>query len=111
MDTVDSYPEQGAAFEGESAANGEEIFKPQRAFVATVGVEPMVAHADSEANCHPVKEDRDPESRPAEHKEGRDGTDMKSYEGDGGGPVEPLGTGEIQGFSYKNRRFLCSHCN
>jgi len=92
MDAVNGHPEDGAAFEAERSAEGEEVFQPHRAFVAPMRMQPVVAHADSQTGGNPIDENRNEEPTPAEHKQSGDGTDVNQGERDHGRPVQTFGT-------------------
>src|ERR1035438_6924916 len=77
MDAVHGDPENRSAFEAQRSAKRKEILQPNRAFVPPVGMQPMVSHADSEAGRDPIEEDGGPEPGPAEHKQPRDGANVK----------------------------------
>ena len=51
-------PENRSAFERQRSAGGQEIFDPFRSFVAAMGEQPVIAHADSQASRNPPKQDR-----------------------------------------------------
>ena len=78
MDPVHGDPKNRPAFEAQRSAKGKEIFKPDRAFVSPVGMQPMVSHADTEAGGDPIKEHGSPKPGPAEHEQPRDGADVKA---------------------------------
>ena len=61
MDAVSANPEDRPAFERERCANRGEIFKRLRALVSAVRMQPVIAHADSPAQSHPVERKRCPE--------------------------------------------------
>lgn len=77
MHTMDSDPEDGAALQGQRAAYGEKIFHPFRRLVASMGQEPMVAHADADAASDPPQGDRYEERFPREEKQSGDRSEMK----------------------------------
>ena len=53
MLAVRGDPENRSAFERESCAGGQEIFDPFRRFVAAMGEQPVIAHANSKASRNP----------------------------------------------------------
>jgi hypothetical protein len=50
----------------------------------------MVAHADPQPRAHPIKENRDAESAPVEHKKRSHGSHMEKRHGDGSSPVDSM---------------------
>ena len=53
MHAVDGDEEDGAALKGERAACGEGVLHPLGRFVAAMGEEAVVSHADAESACEP----------------------------------------------------------
>ena len=98
VDAMHGNPENRAAFESQRAANGEEIFQPDRAFVSPMRMQPVVSHADSEAGGDPIKEDRDPETAPTEHEQRRDCADVKKAHRDRRRPVQTVAAGKAEDF-------------
>ena len=49
MDAMRGHPENRAAFEGQRAADREQVFERQGHLVGPVRVQPVVAHADAQA--------------------------------------------------------------
>jgi hypothetical protein len=68
MDAMNGNPEYGAALKRERTAKREEIFQPERTLISPMGMEPVIAHADSKASGDPVKKDRGQKSGPVEHE-------------------------------------------
>jgi hypothetical protein len=87
MNAVRRYPEDGSAFKRQGAAYCENILKPQRQAIRPVGVQPMVAKADSEPGSKPVQKDRFKEDTPAEEEKCGDRANMKKAENNGRSPV------------------------
>src|SRR5579864_8161736 len=58
MNSMRGDPGNGSAFQGQRAADGEKILEAHRHLVGPVGVQAMVAHADSQAGGHPVEDNR-----------------------------------------------------
>jgi len=90
MDTMRGDPGDRTAFEGQTAADREKVFEQPRGPVRSVGVQPMIAQADTKAGRHPIQKDRDQEIPPTEHEERGDGAQMEQRHGNGRGPVQPL---------------------
>ena len=84
------HPGDRAAFEGQSSANGEEVFHPFRCLVAPMREQPVVAHADAKTPNNPRKQYRQRKRLPSEEKQGYDPTDVECcYEG-AGHPIDGL---------------------
>ncbi len=49
MEAMRRDPKERTALQGESAADGEEVFEPPRRFVTAMGEEPVIAHTDAPA--------------------------------------------------------------
>ncbi len=84
MNAVGRHPEDWTAFEGERSADSEEVFQPLRAFVAAMGEQTVIAHADAQVARNPVQHERDGQRLPAEHEESGYCADMKSNHDAGG---------------------------
>src|ERR1019366_2219308 len=98
VDPVYRDPENRPAFKTQRAADSEKVLQPHWAFVAPVGVQPVITHADSEARSNPIKEDRDPETFPAEHEHRRDGAYMEKSPGNRGWPIESVAPRKAENF-------------
>ena len=61
----------------ERPANGEEIFDHLRHLVRPVRVQPVIAHADAEADADPVEERGQRHRRPRKVEQRGDGSDVK----------------------------------
>ena len=70
MDAVGGHPEDRSTFEGEGAADGEEVLEPERDSVGAMGVQAMVTHADSQTRGYPVQEHGGGESAPVLRRRG-----------------------------------------
>jgi len=88
MNAVGGDPEDGSALKREAAAHGDKVLDPLGRFVAAVGKQAMVGHADAHVDGEKVHDDEDGEIRPGEEEEGGDGSDVKEPHGDGGDPVD-----------------------
>jgi hypothetical protein len=64
-----------------------------------MGVQPMIAHADSQAGAHPVKNHRDREGSPVEHEQSGDRADMEQGKHRARYPVHFLIVRDINDFS------------
>jgi hypothetical protein len=95
MLAVGGYPEDGAAFESEGGADGEEVLHPAGGFVAAMGEEAVVAHADAEASSEPPEEHGDEEGFPVEHEERGDGAEMERDHDEERQPYDGLCEGAI----------------
>src|ERR1700678_2083413 len=87
MDAVRRYPENRTAIESQRGKNGERVFQPARNFVATVGQQAVIAHADSQAGGHPPKNGGDDERFPRKEKQRGNRADMKQSHENRGDPV------------------------
>ena len=58
--------------------------------IRPVRVQPVIAHADAEADAHPVEERRQGRRRPREVEQRGDGADVEADHGDEGDPVDHL---------------------
>src|SRR5436305_632874 len=90
MNTMCRYPENRTAFHTERAANGEKVFEPAWHLVRTVGVQPVIAHADSQTNGDPVKHDSSKKGRPTKEEWSCKGSDVKNRHHECGRPIQPL---------------------
>jgi hypothetical protein len=95
MLAVGGDPEDGAAFESEGGADGEEVLHPFGSFVTAMGEEAMVAHADAEASCYPPEEHGYKEGLPVEHEESSDGSDVERNHDEERQPDDGLREGAI----------------
>ena len=78
----------GPAFEGERAAESQEIFQVPRKLVGTVGVQPVIAHADPQPHRHPVENHRGDQGTPTEHKKCGNRAHMQHRQNTDDGPVQ-----------------------
>ena len=88
-------PEDGAALESEGGADGEDVLHPSGGFVAAMGEEAMVAHADAEASGNPPEKHGNEEGFPTEHEERGDGAEMERDHDEEGQPDDGLREGAI----------------
>ena len=95
MLAVDGDPEDGAAFQGERGAEGEEILHPLGGLVAAMREEAMVAHAYAEASGDPPQEHGDEEGLPMKHEERGDGAEMECKHDEKRQPNDGLSEGSI----------------
>jgi hypothetical protein len=95
MHAVDGYPEDGAAFQSERGADGEEVLHPFVCLVAAVGEEAMVAHAYAESSGKPPQKYGYEEGLPTEHEERGHGSDMEHDHDDECQPYNGLREGAI----------------
>ena len=77
VNSMGCNPEDWPTFQCQRAANGKEILKKQRGRVRAMCVQPMVAHADTQASSHPIQKDRKGTSTPTEREEGGYGANVK----------------------------------
>src|SRR5512140_3030963 len=68
VNSMGSDPENGSAFQSHGPATREEVYQKSGALLRRVGMQAMIAHADSQANGHPVEENRDGQGAPCEHE-------------------------------------------
>ena len=99
MNTVCGNPEDRSAFQGESAADGQEILQPLGRAVAAMREQAVVTHADAHVDGECPKHDEAEEGLPGKHKEGDYGEHMKGHHEAGGHPVGLIGLG----IAAKNR--------
>jgi len=78
MDTVNSYPEDWAAFERESCADGEAVFHPFWGLKTAVGEQTVVADADTEVDSQYPKDGCHCQAAPTEVKESGNRANVKS---------------------------------
>src|SRR5438552_8897466 len=87
---VSGGPVDRSALQRQGAAQGEEILQRQWNCVRPVRVQAMIPHADPNARCNPVQQNRNRKIPPVEHEQRGDRCDVKKTEGNGRGPVEML---------------------
>src|ERR1700733_3825335 len=102
MNTVRGHPEDGSAFQGERAADGQEILQPLGRAVAAMREQPMVAHADAHVDAEYPEPDEAEESLPGKHEESGHGEHMKGHHEAGSHPVGLVGLG----FAAQNRHLI-----
>ena len=90
MRTVCGNPEDRATFQGQRAAHSQRIFNPPGRFVAAMGQEPMVAHADAQTPGDPPQHDREQKRFPVEYEQRSHSTNMKGHHEQGGYPDDAL---------------------
>ena len=81
-------PENGAAFQGESCADGESVLKPFGDFVSAMSEEAVIAHANSQASRNPPQKQGDEEGLPREKEKGDDGADVEKGHEESGDPID-----------------------
>lgn len=79
------------AFERRSATENEKVLDNFRNLVATMRLESMITHPNSEASADPVKDHGSNHRRPTPEKEGRKGTGVKDHQESHRGPVYAVG--------------------
>jgi hypothetical protein len=95
MHAVGCYPKDGSAFKGECGTDGKEVFHPLGGFVASMGEEAMVAHADPEASGKPTEEYGQEEGLPTEHEQCGDGAEVERNHHQEGDPDYGLSKSSI----------------
>ncbi len=69
-------PGDRTAFERKRPADSKKVFEKDRDLVRAVRVQPVVPHADAEADSQPVEKQGDGEKLPSEHEQGRYSSDV-----------------------------------
>jgi hypothetical protein len=59
MNTVCGYPEDRATFKREAAAHGDEVLDPLGNFVAAMGQQAVIGHADADVDREEVHDEED----------------------------------------------------
>src|SRR4051812_35484054 len=72
-----AHPEDRPAFERHCTAESEEVFQPERTLITAMGMQPVVAHADSKANREIQENGGYDEISPAEVKKRGNGANME----------------------------------
>ena len=106
MNAVGGHPEDRSAFQGECAADGQEILQPLGRAVAAMREQAMIAHADTHVDGEYPERDETEESLPGKHEEGGHGEDMKGHHEAGGHPVGLVGLG----VAAQNRHVIVLFC-
>src|ERR1700679_3813669 len=91
MNAVSSDPEDGSPFQGQGAADGQEILQPLGRAVAAMGEQAMIAHADAHVDGEYPEHDEAEEGFPGKHEESDYGEHMKGHHKAGGHPVALIG--------------------
>ena len=68
VNPVRRHPENRSAFERQGRAPGQEILHPLWRLVSTMGQQPVIAHADSQAARNPPQENGDEKCFPGKEK-------------------------------------------
>ena len=79
VNAVGRHPEDRAAFERQRSADRQEVLERFRRLVAAMGVQPVIAEADAEADRHPMQHDGHQQIGPAEIEKRRDRQNMKDH--------------------------------
>jgi len=95
MNTMRGYPGNGAAFDGQRAAGGEEVFDQLWRFVAAVREQTMVAHADAEAASDPPHDDGENNCLPGDEENGSEGGRVQGQHEEGDAPIDRLVKGAV----------------
>jgi len=88
VDAVGGYPEDWAALEREAAAHGDEVLDPLGNFVAAMGQQAVIGHADADVDREEIHDEENGQIFPREKEEGGDGSYVEEPHGDGGDPVD-----------------------
>ena len=88
VDAMRGHPEDGSAFEGETAAGGDEVLEPAGDAVSAVGEQAVVGHADADVDGEEIHDAEDGEILPGEEEERGYGADVEEAHDDGGDPVD-----------------------
>ena len=95
MHAVRGDPGNGAAFDGQRAAGGQDVFDEFRCFVAAMRKQAVIAHADAEAAGNPPHDDGEDQGLPGEKEEGAEGAEMQADHDGGHAPVDGLVKGAV----------------
>lgn len=87
---VSGHPGDGSAFEGQRAADCQEMLDALGCLVAPVSEQTVVTDADAQTSSDPPKYDCQHKRLPAEHEQRGDGADVKSKHEQGCRPVKRL---------------------
>src|SRR5262249_7061557 len=116
VQTVGGHPEDRAALERERPAQGEKILEDLGRLEAAVGVQPVVAHADAEADGSPVQNGGDEKNRQEEQKDRSDVLCVNQDKNEAGRPADlgiprcfGRGGGVVQGGSLRTKNLLRYH--
>src|SRR6187399_1847027 len=90
VDAVRRDPENRAAFQSQSSADGEEVLEGLRNVIRTMRMQPVIAQADPEANRHPVNGHGDKHDLPTEHEERGDCAYVKQSKNNSADPIRPV---------------------
>ena len=88
MNAMRRDPENRSTFQRERSANREKILQQPWHSVRTVRMQAMVAHADAQANRHPIKKCGNKQRLPGEEKERGNRSHMEQPHHNSRGPVE-----------------------
>src|SRR5450756_1158827 len=84
VQAVRGNPEHRTTLERERAADREEVVEQLERLESTVRVEPVVSHADTQPDGHPVQRHGDEEIGPAEGKQRGDSLNVEPDQNDAG---------------------------
>ena len=88
MNAMRGHPENWTALKRQRAAESQEIFERPWKLVRTMRVQPMVSHADTQANADPIKKRSYKNGAPAEHEQGRYRAHVQDGQDGDVGPVQ-----------------------
>ena len=91
MDSMGGDPENRPAFEGERAAEREEVLDPLGGLVAAMREQAVVAHADAQRAGDIPHDDGGEDGASIDEEKRRQRPDVERGHGDGGDPVDALG--------------------
>ena len=79
MHAVGRYPEERPAFQGERGAQRKKIFHPFVGFVAAVGEQPVISHANTHGTGHKEQYDCRNQCAPTESKQRHNRSEVKHH--------------------------------
>ena len=90
VDPVRGYPSDWSAFKGKRPADRQKMFHPLRRFVAAVGKQAVVTHANAETSGDPPEKKPEGQRFPSKKEQRGDRADMKCQHEKRCGPINGL---------------------
>jgi hypothetical protein len=88
MLAMGGHPEDRPALERQRTADCQEIFEQPGRLEPAVGVQPVIPHADAQADGHPVEDRGRDQMRPGEGEERGDRLNVEPYQHEAGQPAQ-----------------------
>ena len=101
MNAVGCDPGDWPAFERQGATDRQKVFDPLFRLEGTMRQQPVIAHADPQAQSNPIETKRGKECRPVEKEEGGNGPKVKRSERKRRDPVD---ASPFQDWPYRSIR-------